>query len=189
MKYITRALSAFTLSEVLISLSILGLISALTLPGVYNTVNKTRNEAIFKETYNALQTVVRNGIDNGIDGTTMPNYLRDNLSYTRYSATDLTEGWVFPNYKAGGFMLANGAVVNFYNEPTPFFFVDLNGTAGPNTHISTTENPADRIDICFYWSNASYLGFPRGLTRAPKIGEIMPSWSEAITTFNLYMDS
>jgi prepilin-type N-terminal cleavage/methylation domain-containing protein len=55
----------FTLSELLISLSVLGLISSLTLPQVFNSVNNSKRKAVFKETLNMLNVMAQDASNNG----------------------------------------------------------------------------------------------------------------------------
>ncbi|MFM7390680.1 MAG: type II secretion system protein, partial [Vampirovibrionales bacterium] len=55
----------FTLSELLISLAVLGLISALTLPSIFNSVSQSQHKAKMKETIQVLQDVMYTGYMNG----------------------------------------------------------------------------------------------------------------------------
>ncbi|MFM7390127.1 MAG: type II secretion system protein [Vampirovibrionales bacterium] len=57
--------TGFTLSELLISLAVLGLISALTLPSIFNSVSTAQMKAKQKETIQILQDVVYQGFMNG----------------------------------------------------------------------------------------------------------------------------
>jgi prepilin-type N-terminal cleavage/methylation domain-containing protein len=45
---------AFTLTELLVSMAILGLIATLTLPHMFMSVDRAKKRAVFKEAYNAL---------------------------------------------------------------------------------------------------------------------------------------
>lgn len=78
--------SGFTLSELLISLSVLGLISALTLPNVYNSVNKNKNNAVAKETFQMIsQAFEMYSTNNSITASTSIN---DLLPYMNYREMD-----------------------------------------------------------------------------------------------------
>ncbi|MFM7390177.1 MAG: type II secretion system protein [Vampirovibrionales bacterium] len=55
----------FTLSELLVSLAVLGLISALTLPSIFNSVSQSQLKATQKETIQILQDVMHQGFMNG----------------------------------------------------------------------------------------------------------------------------
>jgi prepilin-type N-terminal cleavage/methylation domain-containing protein len=48
----------FSLAEVVISLSVLGLVAALTLPSLFISMDRIKKRAVFKETYQALATAV-----------------------------------------------------------------------------------------------------------------------------------
>jgi type II secretory pathway pseudopilin PulG len=48
--------TAFTLSELLISVSVLGLVGAMMVPSILNSVEKATRRAIFKETYQMIST-------------------------------------------------------------------------------------------------------------------------------------
>ena len=48
----------FTLAEVLITLGIIGIVAALTLPSMINNSNKKEFEALLKKQYSALQQAV-----------------------------------------------------------------------------------------------------------------------------------
>jgi prepilin-type N-terminal cleavage/methylation domain-containing protein len=72
--------TAFTLSELLISLSALGLIMALTLPNVFNAVESQRKRAIFKETHNVIQNAHMAAVmDGSLTSTTFGTFF-DRLS-------------------------------------------------------------------------------------------------------------
>lgn len=49
----------FTLAETLITLGIIGIISAMTIPSLIGKINRTRTEAILKEDYSILQQVLK----------------------------------------------------------------------------------------------------------------------------------
>lgn len=56
----------FTLAEVLITMVILGIIAAFTIPNLTQNIEKSKNKSIFKETYSALnQATKRIMADNG----------------------------------------------------------------------------------------------------------------------------
>ena len=57
---------AFTLSEVLITLGIIGVIAAMTIPGLITKINNHVNTAILKEDYAILQQVLRRAHYDGV---------------------------------------------------------------------------------------------------------------------------
>lgn len=54
-----KAKFAFTLAEVLITLGIIGIVSAMTLPTLIGKINQVRTEALLKEDYALLQQVLK----------------------------------------------------------------------------------------------------------------------------------
>ena len=52
-------LKAFTLAEVLITLGIIGVVAAMTIPSLMNTISDTRNRSQFFRTYTTLQQVLK----------------------------------------------------------------------------------------------------------------------------------
>ena len=55
----------FTLSELLVSLGVLGLIAGLTVPSIVASVDRSKNRAILKEDFQALSSIVQAGVLNG----------------------------------------------------------------------------------------------------------------------------
>jgi prepilin-type N-terminal cleavage/methylation domain-containing protein len=55
----------FTLSELLVSLAVLGLIAGLTVPSIVTSVQKSKQKALQKETIGILKTIVQDGYLNG----------------------------------------------------------------------------------------------------------------------------
>jgi prepilin-type N-terminal cleavage/methylation domain-containing protein len=76
----------FTLSELLISLSVLGLISALTLPSVFNAVKKQKDKAIVREGFNTMVNVSTDSYNEGAvtSATTYIDYVKKNMNVTYY---------------------------------------------------------------------------------------------------------
>ncbi len=50
---------AFTLTELLVSMAVLGLIATLTLPHMFMSADRAKKRAVFKEAYQALQEAVQ----------------------------------------------------------------------------------------------------------------------------------
>jgi prepilin-type N-terminal cleavage/methylation domain-containing protein len=55
----------FTLSELLVSLAVLGLIAGLTVPSVVQSVEKSKRKAVLKETIQAMSEIIQGGYLNG----------------------------------------------------------------------------------------------------------------------------
>jgi len=70
---------AFTLSELLVSLSVLGLIAALTLPSILNGANQGNLKTRQREAINAVQNMVYEGYMNG-EFASLSNYSHVNSS-------------------------------------------------------------------------------------------------------------
>lgn len=60
--------SAFTLAEVLITLGIIGVVAAMTIPTLISKINDLRNVAILKEDYSILQQVMKSAYNEGATG-------------------------------------------------------------------------------------------------------------------------
>lgn len=60
---------AFTLAEVLITLGIIGVVAAITIPSLMTKLSDIRNAAILKEDYSILQQVMRRAYNDGADAT------------------------------------------------------------------------------------------------------------------------
>lgn len=58
----------FTLAEVLITLGIIGIIAAITIPNLINKISNTQNSAILKEDYSILQQMMLMANDKGAIG-------------------------------------------------------------------------------------------------------------------------
>ena len=142
----------FTLSELLISLVILGVIAAFAIPKVLVSQQSQQEKAVFKETIATLSEVYYEGsrtqtipqnVSNQCDDYT---YLTSRINALKLCNTasdaqgcwdDSTQG---NNYGGGevnepGFVLPNGADVvglNTWDCTFGAFVIDWNGPAGPN---------------------------------------------------------
>ena len=58
----------FTLSELLVSFAVLGLIAGLTVPSIVTSVDRSKNKALFKETFQLISEITYNGVINGDSG-------------------------------------------------------------------------------------------------------------------------
>ncbi|MFM7389501.1 MAG: type II secretion system protein [Vampirovibrionales bacterium] len=112
----------FTLSELLISLAVLGLISALTLPTIFNTVSEQRSKAGLKEAITAFQSIAKEGVDDGsiYSKATFIDALKLKLNFVEHRTTACTEIFHLNHsgYSASMhdcFILPNGIMVNVSN--------------------------------------------------------------------------
>ena len=149
MKFNLKNKIAFTLAEILITLGIIGVVAALTLPTLIKNYQKHETVNRLKETYSILYQAIRmSETENGLLETwEIPNTSWDNNTYT-YGKT-FFEQWAdeyvrangvadndyFPATKnrTYGMVLANGSVIGFKPRGTFLeIYTDLNGKKGPN---------------------------------------------------------
>ena len=60
----TKIKSAFTLAETLITLGIIGIVAAITIPNLIHTYQEKQTVAKLKETYSILQQAIRTAEEN-----------------------------------------------------------------------------------------------------------------------------
>jgi prepilin-type N-terminal cleavage/methylation domain-containing protein len=166
---------AFTLSELLISLSVLGLISAITLPQVFTSVNKVKEKAIFKEAYSLLSTLAMEVSLQETDPSSshLLEKLRTKVNVNKLcSANVVSEGCWFAGQPAdnesteAGFIMHNGA--NVYGLHTlgassgiDAMWIDVNAGSPPNkigqdilkVNVCYIENQE-----CHDWTAPGYKG-------------------------------
>lgn len=148
----TRAYTAaFTLTELLIGLLLLGVISTYTIPKVLAMQTDGRKKAIIREAVAALGEIVEIGrqtheIAYGSFGTYVNSHINAvkvcrNNAYTEGCWDVSTQGDIPDEANQPGFVLPNGAVVlgvdDYCCELTPQewcngMVIDWNGTSGPN---------------------------------------------------------
>lgn len=169
----------FTLSELLISLSVLGLIAALTLPAIFNSVNKAKRSAIIKETLNAIQTAALEESSTTAASSDSFGFFRKHLNVKECTNTlPMLNPWNSEDYI--GCVLHNGAWLknlNNLDESLEVIHLDWNGDEGPNTFgedrmlVTVNWGPAPRTEIWTGNSSASVHG-----TDHPEIkqGELIP---------------
>jgi prepilin-type N-terminal cleavage/methylation domain-containing protein len=94
-----KKLHAFTLAEVLITLGVIGVVSALTLPSVITNYKKQQTVNQLKATYSIIsQAVKASEVDNGtIDTWDIPNTNRGNDSYNY--GKEFSEKYLLPYLK------------------------------------------------------------------------------------------
>jgi prepilin-type N-terminal cleavage/methylation domain-containing protein len=75
------AFKGFTLSELLVSLGVLGLIAGLTIPNVVASVEKSKNRSVLKEAYQLISSITNAGFLNGdFQNITSWDFVTDNGS-------------------------------------------------------------------------------------------------------------
>jgi type II secretory pathway pseudopilin PulG len=137
---------AFTLSELLISLAVIGLISALTLPAVFNSVQRSQKRAVLKESVSVIQTafLVCLNTEECSSGNYANLYSMINSSVL-CSSNDGSCKFSYPiagapsestDNNSTGYMLQTGAYMwGFQTDninQSDAFLIDFNGKTGPN---------------------------------------------------------
>lgn len=150
--------NGFTLPEVLITLTIVGALAALVLPGVIKNAQMRANMALLQSTVVNLSDVVQQELIrkhaksiNDTDIYTNPQkFLNENFDYSKsgqnifrqldengnyimYSYGTLAGGNAGSSTPHGQIILKNGVFVGIYKTATyRFFIVDINGPEKPN---------------------------------------------------------
>jgi prepilin-type N-terminal cleavage/methylation domain-containing protein len=129
----------FTLSELLISLSVLGLISAIVMPILFQSIEKGKRTAIFKESIQVFNKAFMQCMEDYTckDGDIRPMLAKINTVKQCTPANESecrTISTVEDNEH--GLILASGAYAWGFRSPFPapddWFYIDYNGTAPPN---------------------------------------------------------
>lgn len=142
-----RSSSAFTLAELLIALSILGIIATFAIPKILTAQQNTRQKATFQETIAALNEVFIPACQQGlITEDNFGTYMMNHLNSVKICQDSMDEGCWFGTDLVGqsgmpGLVLHNGAVIagldNDVGSPATgadTLMMDWNGSAGANTH-------------------------------------------------------
>lgn len=164
------ALSAFTLSELLIALAILGLIATFAIPKVLQTLGENQKKAIAKETISALHEALYSGWLSGEitqDSTIgqVGDFLASELNVVQDCQPGRATGNCVTSYSSPGhfdtsnriLVLHNGAWISLYGTDSLafqsiFFMIDYNGALGPNAdthHGGGTPTTADSTALIF----------------------------------------
>jgi prepilin-type N-terminal cleavage/methylation domain-containing protein len=135
-------LKGFTLSELLVSLGVLGLIAGLTIPTIVNAVETSKRKALFRETVQIVAQVVQQGV---LSGELTPDdagetYMIDHLNATKVYPTEacVENNWLYPlpYYRASvkDAILNNGVILSFghWTWDYQMVYVKLPGNADDN---------------------------------------------------------
>lgn len=139
--------SAFTLAEVLITLGVIGVVSAMTLPTVIKNYQKKVASTRVKSAYSQLlQAIQRSEVDNDeikswdFDTTNTETFMKKYLEPYFKGMTLCTNLTKCPIGITSGhydrrYFLNNGTQIDFYrHESAPFYIlIDIDGLKGKNT--------------------------------------------------------
>lgn len=135
---------AFTLTELLISLAIIGLISAIATPTVFKAVESNNKKAKFKEAYSVLNHIVKKGVESGeMKHAGDFAYIKQQLNASKVCDDAGTGGcWPVSNLygdavstESGMVMTSGTYIFGIATTGTPeadLYWIDVNGLKGPN---------------------------------------------------------
>lgn len=151
---------AFTLAEILITLGVIGIVAAMTIPGLINNYQKKQTVMRLKETYSIIQQAIRlsqeeygeiEAWDTTLNGHDFfHRYIADYVKWMdEYSSTELNQkvqrklldgrnytGTTYNHKNSSHFTLINGSMVsmnlNSSKEGGLWVGIDVNGLAKPN---------------------------------------------------------
>ena len=169
---------AFTLAEVLITLGIIGVVAALTLPSVITNYQTKQRITQLKKVYNTLSQAYEMGVaENGgnrdigtwgnviLHRSSNPDYVATLMQYTKpiHACSPKDDDCVNKDYVAKNlgfdqgtylvYILEDGVIIGRGDENTPDYGiikVDINGTKSPNKKGE---------DIFLFWTGYSWGPF------------------------------
>jgi prepilin-type N-terminal cleavage/methylation domain-containing protein len=177
MPHASQKTLAFTLSELLIALAILGLIATFTVPKVLHGIGEQQSKTVLKETIAMMGQILGEYFTENCEKV----YQRDKLLLNKLNATKVchsagdgiggpgagpggcwidasqgcVEGWGCNPWYPGA-LLHNGASVTWwYNAPHYYVWIDYNGVKGPNVKASVNATDYDQITFIYYGSQSS----------------------------------
>ena len=151
----TKAKFGFTLAEVLITLGIIGVVAALTIPGLINNYKAARLKSQFLKSYSTIQQVFKRMQDDEISvdpssysdgqsfykefvkylqGATLCKHGQSLCYYSYQSQGQVYKGINFERLDDGQIYLADGSLLMFENQKNSslvWVTVDLNGIKNP----------------------------------------------------------
>lgn len=153
--------SGFTLAEVLVTLMIIGVIAAMTIPSLMQSTAQQEYKAAFKKAVSMLnQAVTLNYALDGRDGsdytgTSFFNLLTQRLNvmssnsstYELYTADGM---WFKSTATDANACNANADNPNATNNRCGTVMVDVNGQKGPNKFTSDTNKIFDMFTVSIY---------------------------------------
>lgn len=159
----TNKKSGFTLAEVLVTLMIIGVIAAMTIPSLMQSTAQQEFRAAFKKAVSMINQAVT--LNYALDGRDATDYSQTNfihlmtqrlnvMSMDGANAMYTADGMWFKTYQTVG-GISSGSACNANNTATPqaicsVVVVDVNGQKGPNRVTTSTQNVFDIFTIAVY---------------------------------------
>ncbi len=180
---------SFTLAEVLITLVVIGIIAAITVPTIMANHKKTETAAKLKKFYSTFVNAVKLAeIEHGIPNESWEwkrcsdkescmyvfnNYLANHFSYSKitygsdvYSTIGFVEEPVFAVY------LNDGTIMSCSGSESNIFYIDVNGEKGPNQ--------AGRDIFGFYIGSSTEIVIEEDISRDEIIASAKNSTLDAV---------
>ena len=156
--------SGFTLAEVLVTLMIIGVIAAMTIPSLMQSTAQQEYRAAFKKAVSMINQAVT--LNYALDGRDATDYSEtafidlmtqrlNVMSMDGSSAMYTADGMWFQATKDGDGVSAKGSQCNANDSATPdnvcsVVIVDVNGMKGPNRPTTATTRIFDIFTIAVY---------------------------------------
>lgn len=152
-----RKITGFTLAEVLVTLGIIGVVAAMTIPTLLNNINDSQYKTAYRKAYSALSQAFLSAKQNGdiipLTGTYSSQgmetdfaALQNQFKVIKSCASSGTEGcwdttgeqWRGELFSTQGFIDSSGMTWKLRNKDTanvvPVILVDTNGFKKPNVY-------------------------------------------------------
>ena len=155
--------SGFTLAEVLVTLMIIGVIAAMTIPSLMQSTSQQEYKAAFKKAVSMLnQAVTLNYALDGLDGTDYTGTAFYDLMTQRLNVMSSTasnaevytaDGMYFKALASGASLNATGCAVEApmnTSNVCSIVSIDVNGMKGPNKPSDSTTKVYDIFTVAIY---------------------------------------
>lgn len=157
----SRKYLAFSLAEVLVTMAIIGIVAAMTIPSLIEVNQQIEAESAARSAYSTISNAINgilaenqmselNGICNNSDNICFKNYMLDKLEYIKDCGSNISGCWTTYHYYDGTTASVSGAAIQLNNGMYVLFewldkscnasnndrcgriSVDANGPKGPN---------------------------------------------------------
>ncbi|MDD3237306.1 MAG: type II secretion system protein [Candidatus Gastranaerophilales bacterium] len=156
---------AFTLAEVLITLVIIGVIAALTIPSLLNNTNKEEYKTGLKKAYSALNQALKteyalngktikhydDGECDGNPSCTIDKFYSQRMNIVKTMPSSESKAWTGDGEIT--FYTADGIAYSIDSSST--IYVDVNGDKKPNKETTKISEINDGFELWIPWSNYS----------------------------------